>query len=100
MIGFPDGIGWDVRAGVSLGEVVPLRKNHSNRLKVTVPVRPGFSGGPIFDSSSRLVCIASDRYYKDEVVNGKMLPNKESLEHFCVNGDIIRPMLARAGLLK
>ena len=100
MIGFPDGIGWDVRAGISLGVVVPLRKTFSKRLKITVPVRPGFSGGPVFDSSSRLVCLASNRYYKEEIVNGKVLPSKDSLEHFCVNSEIIRPILLRAGLLK
>ena len=99
MVGYPDML-LEIKAGVSRGVIEPLKQTGSNRLKVTVPIRPGFSGAPVFDSSSRLVCIASTRYYIDEIVNGNMMPKKNSLEYSCITSEIIRPILIRAGLIK
>ncbi len=97
MIGHPGKKTWDVRAGISLGKLTKLDSTRSSRLEVTVPVRPGFSGGPIFNERGELVCIASDRYSNS---NLDLESRKKAHKHFCVDGEKIRNYLQRASLLQ
>jgi len=79
MIGNTLETSFDLRAGKSTGDTIEKIQGKA-KLEVTAPVRPGFSGGPIFDSKGYLVCIASDRSVMEYYQDGKMVADKRTLQ--------------------
>ena len=55
ILGYPDGNQLQVSSGAALEYVVDLRLAPREILKVTTPVRPGNSGGPVVDRHGKVV---------------------------------------------
>ncbi|HAZ14119.1 MAG: hypothetical protein A2X86_02865 [Bdellovibrionales bacterium GWA2_49_15] len=88
LIGNPEGKDFDILAGRLLMPSAPQEAG-ARRLEITVPVRPGFSGGPIFDDEGKLVCIASELRYSHIRVGIGWQPDPSSLHYFCIEASAV-----------
>ncbi|MBI2522413.1 MAG: trypsin-like peptidase domain-containing protein [Bdellovibrio sp.] len=88
MIGNPLNKDFEILAGRLLLPSTPESKG-ARRLEVSVPVRPGFSGGPIFDDDGKLVCIASELRYSHTLIGINWEPDPSSLQYYCIEASVV-----------
>ena len=74
LIGNPVDKDFDIIAGRLFLPSTP-QATDLRRLEVSVPVRPGFSGGPIFDDEGKLVCVASELRYSHTLIGINWQPD-------------------------
>ena len=88
LIGNPVDKDFDIIAGRLFLPSTP-QATDLRRLEVSVPVRPGFSGGPIFDDEGKLVCIASELRYSHTLIGINWQPDPSSLHYFCIEASVV-----------
>ncbi len=95
LIGNPVEKDFEILAGRLLVPSTPSSTGQ-RRLEVSVPVRPGFSGGPIFDNDGKLVCLASELTYSHTLIGINWQPDPTSLHYYCIEASVISKYIRKS----